>query len=406
MKIADLFEEVSFGLIANKSRSFLTILGIVIGIASVIAMISIGQGSQSAITSSIQSLGSNLISVTPGAQRSLGFGASSGRGSSQTLINADATAIQQSVSNVKSIAPSYQARYQVTLKGANTNTNIMGTTPEYLGIRNISVDQGNFFTAEDVTNKNKVAVIGPTVISDLFGTDYTDNPVGTVIKINKIEFTIIGTTKSKGGTGFNNQDDVIYIPLDTMQKTIAGVKYLSTISIQATSADSMTQVQDDVTSLLMDRHKVSTADFTIQNQNDLTSTATSTSKTFTILLASVAAISLLVGGIGIMNMMLTNVTERTREIGLRKAIGAKRSDINLQFLSEAVALTFLGGIIGILLGVLVSLIINYFGWMTTTIAPYSIFLAFGVSALIGVVFGYYPAKGAAAMNPIDALRYE
>ena len=405
MKLQDLFEEVSFAMIANKSRSFLTILGIVIGIASVIVMISIGQGSQSAITSSIQSLGSNLISITPGAQRSFGFGVSSGRGASQTLINADATAIQQ-VGNVKAVAPAYSGRYQVTLKGANTNTTIMGTTPDYFGIRNISIDQGSFITAEDVANKSKVAVVGPTVVSDLFGADYTDNPVGTIIKINKIEFTIIGTTKSKGGTGFNNQDDIVYIPLDTMQKTVAGVKYLSTISVPAINADTMTQVQNDITSLLLDRHKVSTADFTIQNQNDLTSTATSTAKTFTILLGSVAAISLLVGGIGIMNMMLTNVTERTREIGLRKAIGAKRSDINMQFLSEAVALTFIGGIVGILLGVILSLIVNYLGWMTTTIAPYSIFLAFGVSALIGVVFGYYPAKGAAAMNPIDALRYE
>ena len=406
MRTSDLFGEVSFALIANKSRSFLTILGIVIGIASVITMISIGQGSQSAITSSIQSLGANLISITPGAQRSFGFGASAGRGSSQTLVNADLDAVQQGVSNIKAVAPSYQARYQVTLKGANTNTSIMGTTPEYPGIRNITIDQGDFFTAEDVTNKSKVAVVGPTVIADLFGADYADNPIGTVIKINKIEFTIIGVTKSKGGTGFNNQDDIIYIPLDTMQKSIAGVKYLSTISVQAVSADSMTQVQNDITSLLLDRHKVSTADFTIQNQNDLTSTATSTAKTFTILLGSVAAISLLVGGIGIMNMMLTNVTERTREIGLRKAIGAKSGDINLQFLSEAVALTFIGGIVGILLGIILSLIVNYFGWMTTTIAPYSVLLAFGVSALIGIVFGYYPARHAAALNPIDAIRYE
>jgi len=406
MRISDMFEEVSFAMIANKSRSFLTILGIVIGIASVITMISIGQGSQSAIQSSIQSLGSNLISITPGAQRSFGFGASSGRGSAQTLKNTDADAIAQNVSNIKAVAPSYSARYQVTLKGANTNTTIMGTTPEYVNVRNVAIDQGDFITSEDVTNKSKVAVVGPTVITDLFGEDYTDNPVGTVIKINKIEFTIIGTTKSKGGTGFNNQDDIVYIPLDTMQKSVAGVKYLSTISVQANSADAMTQVQNDITSLLLDLHKVSTADFTVQNQNDLMSTATSTSKTMTILLASVAAISLLVGGIGIMNMMLTNVTERTREIGLRKAVGAKRSDINLQFLSEAVALTFIGGVAGILLGIILSIVVNYLGWITTTIASYSIFLAFGVSALIGVIFGYYPAKGAAAMNPIDALRYE
>jgi len=406
MRIEDLSEEVSFSLIANKSRSFLTILGIVIGIASVIAMISIGQGSQSAITNSIQSLGSNLISVTPGAQRSFGAGASSGRGSAQTLKNTDATAIAEQVANVKAVAPGYSTRYQVTLKGANTNTTIMGTSPEYFSIRNVTIDKGDFFTAEDLTGKAKVAVLGPTVVTDLFGEDYTDDPTGTVIKINKIEFTIIGVAKSKGGTGFNNQDDMVYIPLDTMQKSLSGTKYLSTISVQSTKAEAMTQVQEDITSLLLELHKVETADFSVQNQNDLMSTATSTSKTFTILLASVAAISLLVGGIGIMNMMLTNVTERTREIGLRKAIGAKRGDINIQFLSEAVTLTFLGGIVGILLGVAVSLAINYFGWMTTTIAPYSIFLAFGVSALIGVVFGYYPAKGAAAMNPIDALRYE
>ncbi|HRY60182.1 MAG TPA: ABC transporter permease [Patescibacteria group bacterium] len=406
MRLSDLSEEVSFSLIANKSRSFLTILGIVIGIASVIAMISIGQGSQSAITNSIQSLGSNLISVTPGSQRNFGFGANQGRGSAQTLKNSDATAIADQVANVKSVAPAYSTRYQVTLKGANTNTAVLGTTPEYADIRNVSMDKGSFFTSEDVSSKAKVAVLGPTVVTDIFGEDYTDDPTGTIIKINKIEFTIIGVAKSKGGTGFNNQDDIVYIPLDTMQKSLSGTKYLSNISIQATKADAMTQVQEDITALLIELHKVTTADFSVQNQNDLMSTATSTSKTMTILLASVAAISLIVGGIGIMNMMLTNVTERTREIGLRKAIGAKRRDINTQFLAEAVTLTFLGGVIGIVLGVAVSLVINYFGWMTTTITPYSIFLAFGVSALIGVVFGYYPAKGAAAMNPIEALRYE
>jgi len=406
MRTSDLFEEVSFALLANKSRSFLTILGIVIGIASVITMISIGQGSQSAIQSSIQSLGSNLISITPGAQRSFGAGASSGRGSAQTLKNTDADAIKNDVSNIKSVAPAYSSRYQVTLKGANTNTTVMGTTPDYIDIRNITMDQGEFFTTEDVTSKAKVAVLGPTVITDIFGEDYTGSPVGTTIKINKIEFTIIGVTKSKGGTGFNNQDDIIYIPLDTMQKSMAGVKYLSNISVQATSPNVMDQVQNDITTLLLDLHKVETADFTVQNQNDIMSTATSTSKTFTILLGSVAAISLLVGGIGIMNMMLTNVTERTREIGLRKAIGAKRSDINLQFLSEAVTLTFIGGIIGILIGVIVSIGMNYLGVVTTTVAPYSVLLSFGVSAIIGILFGYYPAKSAAALNPIDALRYE
>jgi putative ABC transport system permease protein len=253
----------------------------------------------------------------------------------------------------------------------------------------------------------KVAVLGPTTRDDLFGEGA--NAVGQSIRINKIEFKVIGITASKGGTGFNNPDDQIYIPLTTAQRFLAGEEYVSSIGVQAVDADAMTSVQEGITSLLLQRHKISdpaSADFSTINQSDIVATASSVTETFTTLLAAVAGISLVVGGIGIMNMMLTNVTERTREIGLRKAIGAKNHDINSQFLTESVVLTFLGGVIGTFMGWIISVGLTYFGVIQTEVSLSSIFLAFGVSAAIGIIFGYYPAKRASRLNPIQALRYE
>ena len=403
----DILEETYIALSANKARSGLTILGIVIGISSVIAMVSIGQGAQSSIQSSIQSIGSNLVLVMPGAQRGPGFQISAGRGSARTLTQEDADAIAKEVTTAKAVAPELSGRYQVTSKGKNTNTSVVGTISAYPDVRNIAIDQGSFITDQHVRSLSKVAVLGPTARNDLFGEDA--DAIGQTIRIKNIEFKVIGITKAKGGSGFGNQDDMVFVPLSSAQRFLAGDTYVTTISVQAADAQSMSDIQQQITSLLLGRHHISDpqlADFNALNQADIIATASSITQTFTILLAAIAGISLVVGGIGIMNMMLTTVTERTKEIGLRKAIGAKRRDINRQFLIEAVALTFIGGLIGVALGWTISFAVTYFGLIQTSVTISSILLAFGVSAAIGIVFGYYPARRAAALNPIDALRYE
>lgn len=403
----DLFQETYSALSANKARSGLTVLGIVIGISSVIAMVSIGQGAQSSIQSSIQSIGSNLILVTPGAQRGAGIQVSAGRGSAKTLTQPDADAIVQQITQAKAVAPEISGRYQVTSKGKNTNTSVVGTTGSYPDVRNVQIDDGSFVTDQQSKSLAKVAVLGPTARDDLFGEGAA--AIGQIIRIKNIEFKIIGITKVKGGTGFGSQDDMIFIPLSTAQRFLAGDQYVSTISVQAADPQSMAGIQQQITDLLLTRHHISdptAADFSTLNQADIVATASSVASTFTTLLAAVAGISLVVGGIGIMNMMLTNVTERTKEIGLRKAIGGKRQEINIQFLTEAIMLTFLGGTIGIILGWLISYGVNYFGILQTSVSVSSILLAFGVSAAIGIIFGYYPARRAGAMNPIQALKYE
>jgi len=407
MKTQDLIHETFSALLANKARSGLTVLGIVIGIGSVIAMIAIGQGAQNSIKASIDSLGSNLIMVTPGAQRTIGSPVSQGRGSAQSLTLADATAITQSIPLASNVASELSGRYQITASGTNTNTSVIGTTSAYPAVRNITIDQGVFLSDQNIASLSKVAVIGPTVRDDLFGVG--SSPIGQTIRIKKIDFKIIGITVAKGGSGFSNQDDTIYIPVTTAQQFLSGNQYVSTIDVQAADAGSMTELQTAVTSLLLTQHHISDpqlADFSTLNQADIIATASTVTQTFTILLGSVAAISLLVGGIGIMNMMLTTVTERTREIGLRKAVGATRNDISTQFLVEAVALTFTGGFIGIVLGELVALAVRQFAGIAASVSLVSVLLAFGVSAAIGIIFGYYPARRAAKMNPIQALRYE
>lgn len=407
MKLIDLFQEIYWGISANKVRSFLTILGIVIGIGSVITMLAIGSGAQGNIEKSIASAGSNLVIVLPGAQRGIGAAVSAGRGSAQTLTQADADAIKSSSSEIKNVAPELSRRYQVTAAGKNTNTSVDGTVPSYPEVRNVQIDTGTFITDEQVSSNARVAVIGPTTRDDLFGTGA--DPIGQSIRINSIQFKVIGLTVSKGGSGFNNPDDIIYVPITTAQHFLAGATYVSTISVEATSASVMSDVQAQITALLLSRHNISdptAADFNVLNQADIVATASSVTNTFTSLLASIAGISLLVGGIGIMNMMLTTVTERTREIGLRQAIGAEKGDISRQFLFEAVALTFMGGTVGIILGYIASLIVGQLAGLTTTVSMSSIGLAFTVSAGIGIIFGYYPARRAAGLNPIDALRFE
>jgi len=406
MKTKDILQETFMALKGNKVRSGLTMLGIVIGIASVIAMTAIGTGAQDSISSSIQSIGANLIVVSPGAPRGVGQQVRQERGSAKTLTLGDVEALK-TLEGVKNVTAEVSGRYQVTAKGTNTNTTVDGVTSSYLDVRNLQIEDGDFISDVQNQSGSKVAVIGPTVQTDLFGEG--TSVIGQTIRIKSIQFKIIGLTKAKGGSGFQNADDMIYIPLTTAQRYFSGDEYVTSVSVSAENADITTQVQEEITSVLLDRHNISdsaSADFSTMNQADIIATASSVTGTFTALLAAVAGISLVVGGIGIMNMMLTTVTERTREIGLRKAIGAKRRDINRQFLIEAVMLTFIGGIMGVILGWGVSFGMTALGIIQAQVSLSSVFLAFGVSALIGIVFGYYPAQRASKLNPIEALRYE
>jgi len=403
--LLDLLKETIWSLAGNKVRSGLTMLGIVIGIASVIALVAVGQGAQNQIANNIKAIGSNLIIVTPGSQQ-VG-GVSQGGGSAQSLTVDDANAIKSQISGISAVAPSATKRGQITAKGNNTNTQVIGTNSDYWTARNVTIDLGSFFNDQQISGSAKVAVIGPTTRDDLFGTGA--NPVGQSILVNNINFTVIGVTVAKGGSGFTNQDDIVYVPLTTAQHYLIGNDYVNNISISAADQGTMTSVQNQISDLLLLRHKISDptkADFTLMNQNDIIATASSVTGTFTILLSSIAGISLLVGGIGIMNMMLTTVTERTREIGLRKAVGIKKIYINLQFLAEAILLTFLGGGIGILVGWIASLILSQLMSMTAQVSASSVLLAFGVSAAVGIIFGFYPARRAANLSPIEALRYE
>lgn len=401
----DLIQEVMWSLMGNKVRSGLTILGIVIGIASVITMVGIGQGSKKSIETQIESIGSNLIMIMPGSQSVGGVRQSSG--SSQTLTEEDVDVLKEKVSSIKAIAPTVTGNYQITAKANNTNTQVIGTTPDYTSVKNVTVESGSFFTESQVRGSAKVAVIGPDTRDDLFGEDA--NPIGQTIRINKVIFQVIGVTKAKGGSGFNNQDDIVYVPMRTSQNYLAGNDYISNINITVASQDEMTLAEEQITSVLLENHGIESeddADFRTMNQNDIISTASSITSTFTILLSSIAGISLLVGGIGIMNMMLTTVTERTREIGLRKAVGVRKFYINMQFLAEAVTLTFIGGIMGVVLGLGASYLITTLFSVSSDISLSSILLAFGVSAGVGIIFGFYPARRAANLSPIEALRYE
>lgn len=391
----------------NKLRTSLAILGIVIGIGSVIALISLGQASQEAIQAQIQTLGSNLLSITPG---SVNTGAVRGAaGGATTLTNDDATAIQTSaqITDVADVAPTYTSRSQVIAGATNTNTSVIGVTPAYATVSNVSIDTGSFITTQDVTGMTKVAVLGPQVAATLFPDG--SSPIGQLIRINNIAFHVVGVTLSKGGTGFLNQDDNVYIPLSTSQKEVFGVTHLSSIAVQVKSANLMTDAENQIGYLLLARHKLQSptqADFSILSESDILSAATSTAGTFTTLLSGVAAISLLVGGIGIMNIMLVTVNERTREIGLRKALGAKKKTIVTQFLIEAIMLTFIGGIVGILIGIGFSYLYSLLTGSLFVISFVAIVLAFIVSAGIGILFGWYPAQRAANLQPIEALRYE
>jgi len=405
MTIKDLLEETRTSITSNGARTGLTVLGIVIGIASVIVMLAIGNGAQTSIASSINALGSNILTITGGGSNRQG-GVNMGRSNQQTLTVEDATAIKEKITLAKEVSPELNSRSQVIAEGNNTNTTIVGVIPEYETAHAVMLEEGSFITEAHYKATGRVAVLGPTTRDDLFGT--SSEAVGKELRIGGTRFTIIGITKSKGGTGFGNLDDRIYIPLTTSQRYISGGEFVSSIAVTTENQNDLTQMQADITELLLQRHnkEATTADFSIMNQADLASTAQSITQIFTILLSSVAGISLLVGGIGIMNMMLTNVRERTREIGLRKAIGARRRDISNQFLVESIIITIIGGIIGVVLGIAISFGVSSFGILQTQVTLTPILLAFGVSACIGIIFGYYPAKKASELNAIEALRYE
>jgi putative ABC transport system permease protein len=407
MEYKELFLESLGTLTINKMRTGLAILGIIIGIGSVIALVSLGQGTQQTIQNQIQSLGANLLTINPGAQQSGAVRGAQGGGTTLTLE--DALAIQNSsqITTIINVSPEFSRRTQVTTGGNNTNTQIVGATPVYTTVHKITMSSGNFITQRDVDSMTKVCVIGPQVVIDLFGEGAST--IGQSLKISGKSFKIIGITASKGGSGFLNQDDMIFAPLTTVQKQLFGANYLSSIALEAKNSDVMAQAQNEVGYFLLLRHHLSDptkADFSILSQQDIINTVSATTGTFTALLAGIAAISLLVGGIGIMNIMLVTVTERTREIGLRKALGAKKKTIIAQFLTEAIILTFTGGVIGVILGTIVAYALSNLVNFPFALSLSSIVLAFAVSAGIGILFGWYPARKASNMQPIEALRYE
>lgn len=390
---------------ANKLRSALTMLGMIIGVAAVIAMVGIGNGATASITSQIQGLGSNLLTISSG-QSNTG-GVKGGAGSSTTLTMKDVTKIEVGAA-VKAVAPVASTNAQVVIGSGNTSTSITGTTPDYATIKSVTVTSGRYITQKDVDSNARVAVLGPTVVTNLFG-DANADVIGKVIKINNVPFQVIGVTTATGSTGFQSSDDMITGPISTVQARLIGKKSVRSILVSASSADLMQTAQDEITAALHKAHKIQpgkTDDFTVQNQADTLATMTGITQTLTMLLGGIAGISLLVGGIGIMNIMLVSVTERTREIGIRKAIGAKSMDILLQFLIEAVVLSVLGGGIGIALGYGGSSLAGKALKLSTTISLTSVLVAFCFSAAIGIIFGVFPARKAAAMDPIDALRYE
>lgn len=393
------------GLRANKLRSFLTMLGIIIGVGAVIAMVSIGFGVRDKIQKSIASLGSNLIIVLPGGVTQSGARIYSGSGTKLTLE--DAQAISKYIDNVNYVAPAVSKQYQVIYNNQNWISNVEGTTPDFLTVRNFEMHAGSFFSNKDLDSKAKVAVLGKTIADNLFA---ETNPIGQTIRINKAQFKVIGVLESKGQSSVgSDQDDLVVIPITTAQQRMMGINYISRINIQAKSEDVVDFVQEDVTSLLRARHRIqgnAENDFTVRSLASVMQTATETTNNITLLLGNIAGISLLVGGIGIMNIMLVSVTERTREIGIRKALGATYKNILLQFLIEATVISLIGGTIGIALGVFISGIISSYLEFEMLISWTAVIIAFGFSVFIGLFFGIYPARKAALLNPIEALRYE
>jgi len=386
----------------NKMRSVLTALGMIIGVGAVIAMVSIGNGAKVQVEASISSLGNNIISVFPGTMTT--GGARGGWGSASTLTAEDALAIQQQISGVVGVSPEVRDRQQVLANGLNWNTSIQGQSPDFPSIRDWGMAEGIFFTDLDVRSTAKVAVIGQTVADQIFP---GSSPIGQTLRIRNIPFKIMGVLKPKGFNYFgSDQDDTVIIPYTSAMRRVARRTNLSSIIIQAATQDQMTNIQQEITDLLQQRRQGREPDFTVRNQMELAQAATATTRTMTALLGAIAGVSLIVGGIGIMNIMLVSVTERTREIGIRLAIGAHDHDIRLQFLIEAMVLSLMGGVLGILLGIGASQIASLLNGWPVQVSTASVVIAFVFSGAVGIGFGFYPAHKAAQLDPIEALRFE
>jgi putative ABC transport system permease protein len=409
MRTSDLISSAARALRSNPLRSALTALGVIIGVASVVAMVALGSGAQAQVERSISSLGSNLLIVVPGAMRA-GGGVRGAAGGWDSLTLDDAAAIAEQVEGVIAVAPSQRSSAQIVANGANWNTRIEGVTPAYLIARDWEVEQGRFFEDSEERQARRVVVLGATVARELFP---NVDPIGQTLRINSGAFEVIGVLASKGQSGFGmDQDDVVLAPLTTVKRRISGrqrrADTVSQISVKAGSESELGRIQEDVETLLRQRHRTREGedDFTVQNLSSITEAAAQTTQVFTYLLGGISAVSLLVGGIGIMNIMLVSVTERTREIGLRKALGARQSDILHQFGLEAVALSLAGGIIGLILGVAGAWLMTSLFTLPLVISPFNAGLAIGFAGLVGVVFGAYPAWRAARLDPIEALRRE
>ena len=405
MLFTELLKMAGLSLIANKLRTLLTMLGIIIGVASVIAMTSVGMGVKKNVVDSISRLGSNMLMVMPGSSNRGGVRGAAG--SVVTLTYDDAKAIKSKIKDVAYVSPIVQNSYQVVYGHENWNTTVSGVIPEYVEIQSLTLQSGLFFSEHDVEVRSRVAVIGTTVATNLFG---EVNPVGKKIRIGNAPYTIIGLIASKGQSSVGqDQDDVVLIPLTTAQERLLGITYVRMINVQVADADKMDEVQARIENLLRQRHRIAADaddDFNVRNLTSLMETMSETTTMITLLLGSIAGISLIVGGIGIMNIMMVSVTERTREIGIRKAIGATYSNIMLQFLIESTMISVIGGIIGIGFGIGLAQAISKFGNFTTVISVVSIIASFGFSLFVGIVFGMLPARKAARLDPIDALRYE
>jgi putative ABC transport system permease protein len=405
MKFYDLKHQTWASISQNKGRSALTVLGIVIGIASVIIMLSIGQGAQSSVEDSIASIGTDILTVSPG-ESSDSSGLSQGQGSADTLTLSDVEFLREKLPFLEGVAPISTQRVQVVISGGtNTSVSIYGVDSSYLNVKELEMLQGDFFSDESVETKEKTVVLGYTVFEDLYGT-VTTNVVGQTVSINEIDFVIAGVVDELGS---RQDDNLVYAPISTVQHYMAGSNSVSSITIKVGDDDLVPVVQEAAAIMMRASHGITNPDdddFSVDETGSFLEAASEITQIFTILLASVAGISLLVGGIGIMNMMLTTVKERTKEIGIRKSMGATEFEINIQFLAESFVLTLIGGILGVAIGVTASTIVSALGIITTTINISSILLSVGVSSFIGIVFGYYPAKQAAQLDPIEALRYE
>lgn len=405
IEFLDYMRQAVFAMLAHKMRAFLSILGILIGVAAVIAMIALGSGAQKSIEQQLASLGSNLLLVRPGSPKVGGISMQSGTTTRFTFQ--DLTALSKLTDFIKYISPSVSGRAQVVYGNKNWNTQVEGVGVDYEQLRVATPTIGRFFTDQEVKMRNKVALLGTTVVQQLFG---DANPIGETIKINLINFKVIGILPQKGATGFRDQDDTIIVPITTAMYRLLGKQYIDQIYVEAKSPDLVDTAQTTITQTLVKQHHVSPKEaedsFQIRNMSDIKAAMESSTKTMSVLLGCIAAISLLVGGIGIMNIMLVSVTERTREIGLRKAIGASNKDIMVQFLIEAVLMSFLGGITGIILGIGISVLITLFSGWAVIISLFPILLATTFSLIVGIVFGLWPAQKASRLDPIEALRYE